>query len=213
MPTRGRRELVRYAVECFHSQTYQNRELVILDDADDPSFPDGLVHPAVRYFREPERFTIPIKRNHVNALARGEVLIHFDSDDWSDPTRMAQQVARLEETGKAVTGYQTLFFYDPETGQSFEYRSKSNYALGTSLCYYKWWWEASKFNEGRPVGSDNYFVYAADRAKQLDPIPGGRMIVARIHADNTSKGKGHGPQFVPVKELPAGFLASMEVTA
>ena len=40
MPTRSRPALSRAALNCFLAQTYEPRELVILDDDDDPSFLD-----------------------------------------------------------------------------------------------------------------------------------------------------------------------------
>lgn len=216
MPTRGRPEYARLAVECFHAQAYQNRELVILDDTDDPSFPDGVIHPAIRYFREPQR-TIPEKRNRVNGLATGDLICHFDSDDWSDPQRMEQQVALLLESGKAVTGYHTLLFHDDTTGRAYEYRSDGIYALGTSLCYFKWWWELNRFNERKPIGSDNWFVRAAQQARQIHSVHGERMMVARIHPDSTNKnrrlGQSRGMGFYEVSrdrlpvEFPAGILA------
>src|SRR6185503_427098 len=130
MPTRGRVALARLAVDCFLSQTYSDKELVILDDYDEPSFPDGITHPLVRYFRtENIRYQIPIKRNRVNALANGAVIFHLDSDDWSAPDRMALQVSRLEMTGKAMTGFHTLLFHEEQTGQAWKYTGRPAYAL------------------------------------------------------------------------------------
>lgn len=214
MPCRGRVEYSRLAVESFLSQTYQNRELVILDDFDKPGFPNGIAHPLIRYYQtENIVFNIPTKRNRVNWLAKGEIICHFDSDDFSAPDRMAQQVAHLEASGKAVVGYHKLLFHESSTGLVFEYHARTNYALGTSLCYRKWWWELNKFPDNVPVGSDNRFVFTADRAKQLECVEGGSMIVARIHADNTSKKHNRGTQYRPVglERLPEGFLVGAAV--
>ena len=38
MPTRGRQAYAIDAVSCFRCQTYPDKELIILDDADNPSF-------------------------------------------------------------------------------------------------------------------------------------------------------------------------------
>jgi len=214
MPTRGRCDYAAQAVECFLAQTYENRELVILDDFDMPSFQKGISHPLIRYYQtENIVFNIPVKRNRVNWLANGEYIIHFDSDDYSHPDRIAQQVEHLESSGKAAVGFHTLLFHEPSTGLNFEYRARTNYALGTSLCYRKWWWELNKFPENKPVGSDNHFVFAASAAKQLECVPGGSMIVARIHDDNTSKKHNRGTQYVAVgsERLPEGFLVGAAV--
>lgn len=208
MPTRGRCDYAAQAVECFHKQSYPNRELVILDDFDTPSFPNGITHPLIRYYQtENIVFNIPVKRNRVNALAKGEILLHIDSDDFSAPTRMAEQVQRLQDSRKAVTGYHDLLFIDEARNGLYEYRSGPHYACGSSLCYRKWFWELHKFPESKPVGSDNHFVRAARDAGQLDSIPGGSLLVARIHDGNTSRKANRGANYHPVPHdrLPVEF--------
>lgn len=190
------------ALDSFLRQTYTNRELVILDDADDPSFPQGVTAEGVRYWVINERLNIPQKRNRINAMTNGDCIAHWDSDDWSEPERMAEQVALLESSGKPVVGYNNVTFINPE-GNLSKYYGKPDYALGTSLCYFKWWWELHKFREDRPVGSDNAFVGEAGRAKQIACVDGGTRIIARIHSGNTSKKpSGYSPVAVP---LPVGF--------
>src|SRR5262245_29017995 len=98
MPTRGRREFASQALACFLAQTYPAKELVILDDADDPSFPnkEGLPRDdaSIRYLVGARR-TIPIKRNLIAEAAAGELICHFDSDDWQHPERLSTQVKFL----------------------------------------------------------------------------------------------------------------------
>jgi len=215
MPTRGRQEYAKQAVEVFLSQTYADKELVILDDGDEPSFPGGMetfddpFDDRIRYYcgSVTLRYQIPAKRNMVNKLAQGEIIWHLDSDDWSAPTRMADQVARLQETGKAVTGYHDLLFYRESDGAAFEYHSSRAWACGSSLCYLKSFWQLNHFPENKATGSDNHFVRAARDAGELDAIPGGQNLVARIHADNTSKKERLGPEYRPIEptRIPHGF--------
>lgn len=207
MPTRGRRTLAAKALDSFLSQTYSEKELVILDDADDPSFPDGVQHELVRYHVVTERLNIPQKRNRVNALATGPLIAHFDSDDWSYPDRIAEQVEYLESTGKAMTGYYTCAFINSQ-GVLSRYVGPTCYAVGTSHCYYKWFWELNKFPEHKRggTGTDNDLVRAAAKARQLHTVDGGMKIIARIHDDNTSR-KPDKYKWECTEPLPAGFVA------
>lgn len=198
MPTKGRPQLAARALECFLSQTYEPKELVILDDEQDRSFSDGVEHPQVRYVLESLLLNIPQKRNAVNALAKGEVIVHFDSDDFSMPTRITDQVARMELSDKAVTGYHSILFHVEHSGQARKYVGSIDKAVGTSLCYRKSWWEAHPFDEAWPTGSDYHFVKVAYQAGQLISVDGGSMIVARIHDDNTSKKNENGLAYKPV---------------
>lgn len=203
MPTRGRQRYAQQAVECFLSQTYANKELVILDDFDQPSFLNGVDHPLIRYYQtENIIYNIPTKRNRVNALVNGEIIWHLDSDDYSAPTRMAQQVERLEMTGKALTGYGCLLFVEECTGKVLQYRQQ-DYACGSSLCYRKEFWQQHPFIENKPTGSDNFLVRAAREAGELDSIEGGTYLIARIHDGNTSRkdGRRRGSHYHSVEDL------------
>src|SRR5678816_1480647 len=111
MPTRGRREFAEKAVVSFLSQTYQNKELIIFDDADDPSFDLKKWPNGIHYYRTTQRFTVGAKRNICCELANGELIVHWDSDDWSRSGRIELQVQLLEESGLSVVGFKSLAFY------------------------------------------------------------------------------------------------------
>jgi glycosyltransferase involved in cell wall biosynthesis len=213
MPTRGRKEWAAQALKCFLDQTYPEKELIILDDMDDRSFDEkiGFMWPDVRYFVFPgSRFNIPYKRNRCCEVAHGETIMHWDSDDWSAPDRMANQVSTLEESGRQVTGFHSMLFYEEHSGRCFKYLNDESYALGTSLTYLKSFWQSHPFNETLKDGEDNQFVKEAMRATQLVSVDAGQLMVARIHPNNTSPKDLGGTQtsYVPVprETLPEGFF-------
>ncbi len=219
MPTRGRNKLALSAIRCFLSQTYANKELLILDDKEDPTFPmDGdnvsdIDTSRISIMAAEGRMSIAKKRNQLAEMAQGEIIWTLDDDDWSGPYRMEQQVKRLEESGKAVTGYKTLLFHDG--AKAYRYVGPSSYALGTSLCYLRSWALENKFPETGPIDavskqltcSDNGFVGAARAAQQLDTVDGLSMMVARVHPSNTSQKNLGAPNYrpIPLSELPEGF--------
>lgn len=140
----GRPEMTARAVRCFEAQTYDAKELIRFENAGDRS--------------------IGKLRNEANALARGEIICHFDSDDYSHPNRIAEQVAHLQSSGADVVGYNELLFWrDPiieqsstETassrieiagiGQAWIYKNvRADLSPGTSLCYWRRTWERKPF--------------------------------------------------------------------
>jgi glycosyltransferase involved in cell wall biosynthesis len=205
MPTRGRRELAVQAVQCYLAQDYLRKELLILDDEDDPSFNWDVGDPpeGVFYFTHPERLPIAEKRNLLCLIGRGEYVAHFDSDDWSDPSRLTKQVAVLKQTGKAVTGFKSMLFYDVSRNQVSRYQRQGDYALGTSLVYRKSWWQEHRFYQDDKTTEDNQFVYAARDAGELAAVDGDDCMVARIHPGNTTHKSGYRP--LALAALPAGF--------
>jgi glycosyltransferase involved in cell wall biosynthesis len=210
MPTRGRPEWAAQAVECFRRQTFPHRELIILDDHEEPSFEDDafLHDDAIHYSRLHRRWNIPVKRNMAVRLAVGAWVAHWDSDDWSAPDRMDDQIVRLQRSQKAVTGYSSMYFWDEQTSQAFQYTGPPHFAIGTSLCYQKAWWRLHPFQERLMVEEDNAFVLEAARANELVVAEAGALMVARAHAGNTSAKVMHRAEYRPVPKdaLPAGFF-------
>jgi glycosyltransferase involved in cell wall biosynthesis len=183
MPTRGRSSFVARALACFDSQTWPDKELVIADDADHPSFPDGLrARQEIQYDCLPRRLSIGAKRNVCCSRATGEIIWHLDDDDWSAPERMADQVNRLLETGKPVTGYSALEFRDDTRRWLYASRAP-DYAPGSTLCYTRAWWISHPFVD-RDVREDGQFT---DEAKgNISVVDAGGLMWASIHPGNTS---------------------------
>ncbi len=180
--TRNRREWLPKAIAAFQAQTYPNRELLILADGEDvrdliPS------DPTIRIVHIDEGFRVGDKRNFGCALADGEIIAHWDDDDYSTPERLADQVGRLQSSGKAVTGYNQMRFTDGKDWWSYD--GIGNWAIGTSLCYRKDWWAAHPFLSLQ-VGEDGQFVGEAQGQKQIVAVPAGDLMTATIHSSNTS---------------------------
>ena len=118
-------------------------------------------------------------RNAGCEAASGDVIAHFDDDDFSAPQRLADQLRRLD--GAQVTGYHTMRFTDGI--KWWVYRGSFSYALGTSLVYRRNWWAQHKFGNLQ-VGEDNDFVRNA--AAVLTTADAGEMMWATNHSGNTS---------------------------
>lgn len=123
------------------------------------------------------------KRNFGSERADGKVIAVWDDDDFSAPGRLADQLARMQEQNKAVTGYHSMLFTDGQ--QWWQYSGSENYALGTSLCYRRDWWQRHPFKAVQ-VGEDNGFVADAAAHGQLISANAGGLMYATIHDANTS---------------------------
>jgi glycosyltransferase involved in cell wall biosynthesis len=208
MPTANRRAYAPVAIACFLRQTYENRELAILDDGTDSL--ENIVPDDERiiYLRDRKGRSLDKKRNMLCGLAHGEIICNWDDDDWYDPQRIAEQVMLLEESGKAVTGYHQFFYWDEISRKAYEYRygGKGHYASGSSQCFFKEWWKSHHFPE--LPSEDSAFSFMASNAGQLISVYGGGMMVARAHAGSTQKhhfGLGSFPG-APSSALPQAFF-------
>jgi len=104
MPTKNRREFVAQALYYFEKQDYPNKELIVVDDGDDLVVDLVSQHAHVRYLAPQYAHTVGVKRNIACEAAHGEIICHWDDDDWYPSTRLSYQVAPLL-TGEAdITG-------------------------------------------------------------------------------------------------------------
>ena len=158
-------------------------------------------HVSIRYVQIEDGRTIGEKRNLGTRLALGDVVASWDDDDWSAPGRLDDQIRTMWQSGRAVTGYHTMLFTDGDCW--WKYRGAANYALGTSLCYRKSWWERHEFS-AKQVGEDGDFGREADLAGQLISVDAGDLMVASIHKGNTSPRRLYGDQWRKV-EVPWHF--------
>ncbi|WAS95657.1 glycosyltransferase [Nannocystis punicea] len=108
MPTRGRPEFVARSIAYFRRQAYPNRELIIVHE-DDADLPGAIEGPDVRAVRTTQR-SIGGKRNEALRAARGEIIAHWDDDDWQSDQRLTRQVMPIVRGLADITGLSDILF-------------------------------------------------------------------------------------------------------
>ncbi len=197
MLTRDRPEMAKRAVECFRTQTYPNKSLSIFSSAPE------LCGLPVKIVNRVEPATIGEMRNEANLRIRDmeyegkpvaaefipDILIHWDDDDWSHPSRIAEQVALLQASGADAVGYNEMLFWREPTqaglrigpgsveyfGQAWIYRGT---ILGTSLCYWRSAWERRPF-EAKSRGEDTTWLQGV-KSKGVSSFVGCSIAVPLI---------------------------------
>jgi glycosyltransferase involved in cell wall biosynthesis len=111
MPTRDRRRFATLSLDAFAGQRWPNRELIVVDDGGD-AIGDLATAPGVRYLRLQHGATIGAKRNLACAEARGQIIVHWDDDDWYGPDRIAHQVAPILAGEADLTGLENRFILE-----------------------------------------------------------------------------------------------------
>ncbi|MEM7175311.1 MAG: glycosyltransferase [Chlamydiota bacterium] len=97
-PTYHREHYHANLYQAFAWQTHDNKELLILDDSPQPSsFFLGLKDPQVKYFYSSTRLSIGAKRNYLNEKASGEIIAHFDDDDYYAPDYLSEMITQLRD--------------------------------------------------------------------------------------------------------------------
>ncbi len=177
--------MIPVALKCFLSQDWPDKELVVIDDG--TAKVEGLVKqlvPDAVYVSLAEKQIIGVKRNLACEAAGGQVICHFDDDDWSAAGRVRDQVMRLLESGKKMTGYYSITYWNGT--KAYRYVSPvPQYALGTTMCYQKSFWRTHRFPD-KDYAEDNALVYKARDERQLIAVDAGQMMIVRSHVSCTS---------------------------
>jgi glycosyltransferase involved in cell wall biosynthesis/SAM-dependent methyltransferase len=187
MPTANRRRFVPAAIEMFLAQDYPQKELVILDDGEDRVADLVPPRPELRYLRSERRRPIGAKRNEACTAARGDIILHWDDDDWYAPNRIRYQVEGLLTAQADLCGIDHVLFVDPGAGRAWEYvypDGAAPWVYGATLCYRRAFWHAHPFAEIN-IGEDTRFVGTAAGAR-IHALADNRFYVGLMHERNTS---------------------------
>lgn len=99
MPVYNREAYVKEAIESILSQTYEDFELIIIDDCSTDrtiEVIEAIEDSRIHLIKNITKGTIPQLRNQAVSLAKGEYIAFMDSDDVAALNRLEKEVAFLE---------------------------------------------------------------------------------------------------------------------
>lgn len=198
LPTANRRALASQAIRYFLAQDYTNKELIIIDDGADNIADLVPADERIRYIRLDCKTALGAKRNLGCKEARGEIILHWDDDDWMAAGRISYQVESLLKTDADVCGLDRLLFYDPRTGRAWQYvypKGSRFWVAGGTLCYRKSFWRENPF-PAINVGEDTRFIWQS-RSRKMIALEDTSFYVAIIHASNTSPKRTQDARYRP----------------
>ncbi|NCD71700.1 glycosyltransferase [Mucilaginibacter agri] len=201
MPTSNRRSFVPDAIRYFLQQDYNNKELLIVDDGDD-SVEDLIPpHEQIRYKRIQKKMTLGEKRNYCIRESNGDLIMHWDDDDWMAPYRIRYQVNELLKKNAEVCGLQQMLFRELTTGKCWLYKYPPHaqpWLAGGSLLYTRSFWAKSPFPDMQ-VASDTRFIFAR-KLTSFVALADHNFYVASVHHHNTSSKNTASNLWHPVDE-------------
>lgn len=197
MPTANREKFVPFAIKYFLGQTYTNSELIIVDDGLNSIQYLIPKNERIVYIRLAQSgLVIGTKRNYACEKAKGEIIVHWDDDDWYAPNWIELQVHTLLTTGADLCGLSNLFFYKPMTNQTWKYVYPDNerpWVGGATMAYKKALWKIKPFIDVQ-VGEDNQFVwFSPGKIVTHSHLTG---FVSLLHPKNTSPKHINNPRWI-----------------
>jgi len=108
MPAFNSSEFIEKAIQSCIDQTYQNWELIVLDDGSKDQLQTANImqmmankDKRIRPFFEHHRGRLEA-HNRCWRLCKGDIIARLDSDDLQEPTRLAKQVAHLQNSTDSI---------------------------------------------------------------------------------------------------------------
>lgn len=200
-PTYNRQHLFRFLVSQYDAQNYpaDKRELIVLDDSLAPLGPEFepiLMRPDIQYHWYPMRLSLGKKRNMLNDLAQGDIILCMDDDDYQCVQRITHSVETLKTSDGEIAGASTLYVHykNNENLTNTNKTNKTNtiyrfgpygpnHATAGTMAYKTSLARRCKYPEDVPYGEESLFTNNFTiPLLQLDPM---QTIVCVSHETNT----------------------------
>ena len=193
-PTRNRSGLLRLCSRWISHQTYKGPIEWIVIEASElyyPIYPPERDFNRVEIVRVPSNTSIGTMRNIAVMQARGNIIVHFDDDDWQSPNRVARQVDALRGSYIVESSdYYCYFLYTDKASKSWSW-GRTFHGSGCSLAYTKDAWRERQFPNVK-VGEDQIFCRSPRRGYVKNTRDSDLFVYMR-HNSNTSE---LGPTYV-----------------
>lgn len=186
MLTANRPNFVELSVGYFLNSDYRDAELVIIDDGKESVkhlLPD---HRRIKYFFTEPLGSIGVKRNYACEKAEGEIIMHWDDDDYYPYDWMTRQVKALEESKADIVGLNQILFYSPLMNKFWNYDNKETdppWLSGATMAYRKSFWEKHPFKDLQ-IGEDYDYIWNTGATIYAHDYPNG--FIATLHNGNTT---------------------------
>jgi len=205
MATKDRPGFFRIALACFLRQTYPARELIVVDDGDEPVENLCSGRPLVRYFRLTKPASLGAKLNLGVSAAQGPVIQKLDDDDYYRPEFLRTAMTHLPAgEGGCLAAWD--FFLVLQTSDTAMRQSGHGWRAGGTLCFPKSLWSRNGFRD-LPRSVDSWFL--RDHQPRVIPVCAPEQYVLVRHGRNTwtqMQGGLDADEFLRTRPLYPGSL-------
>lgn len=190
-PTYNRRIFIPTLIEIYRNQTFpkERMEWIIIDDGRDKVeelFKEASKSiPNIKYVYKEEKLRIGAKRNLLNTLAKGQIIVAMDDDDYYPPDRVFAAVEAFKRNPTInVAGSSEMNLYYIDTKKIYTIGPyHKNHATNGTMAWRKTHSNKHKYDEFVTKAEEGTFLQNFKIPMiQLNPLS---TILVICHTDNT----------------------------
>jgi len=185
-PTYNRRQFLPNLIHQFNYQTYPQSymELIILDDSPTSNADIIPKQGNIKYTHLPEKLILGRKRNLINSMTTGDIIVCFDDDDYYSPERVAHAVNKLQSTKCQIAGSSVIHIFYPRLDKIIEFGPYAPYhGTNGTMAYTKKYLKTHSYLDDKTQAEEAHFTNNfSEPMVQLDPH---KVMLCVAHNKNT----------------------------
>ena len=197
--TYNRSQFIPALLECYRRQDYNHDliEWLVLDDSieDEQKKTQGLFDtfadtmPNIFYIHSTQKQVMGHKLNHLCSLARGDIIVVMDDDDFYPPTRVSTAVAAFAaEPEKQIAGCSKVYMYFQDENAVYCAGPYSdNHALNCTMAFRSSYLKDHRYDSTEVCAVER--VFTRDFSEPMIQLDSKRTILHMVHSSNTFKDK------------------------
>ena len=194
-PTYNRRRFIPYAIQFFKAQSYpqDKMEWIVMDDGTDKVAdlfdPKKTGLKNVRYIALPTgtKLKIGAKRNAMNELAKGDICVCMDDDDYYPPNRVSDAVYRLRSGIKhkiPLVAATEIYLYFTDRGEIWKAGPyNQNHGTNGTMAYWSYYFKDHKYDPEAEKAEERSFTN--DWKTPMLQLDGLKTMLVMCHNFNT----------------------------
>jgi len=197
--TYNRSRFIPALLECYRRQDYNHDQMewLILDDSTGveqkktqalfDAFAEKM--PNIFYIHSPQKQVMGHKLNHLCSLARGDIIVVMDDDDFYPPTRVSMAVAAFAaEPEKLIAGCSKVYMYfQDENAVYCAGPYDDNHALNCTIAFQSSYLKNHRYDNTEVCAVER--VFTRDFSEPMIQLDSKKTILHMVHAENTFKDK------------------------
>jgi len=131
------KELLNFSIDSFEKQDYPNKELIIINNANNQYEASGLSIDArqnIFLIDTPIKLSSGQARNYAISASNGLILAQFDYDSWHSPSRLSVQISSMAENDSNICFLSKATQYSTLSHRKSYWENDKNAILNTMVC-------------------------------------------------------------------------------